>query len=409
MMHIDAGGVDLIDAALASFQAAGDHEGAAEAATVAASARWQGGDRAGADRYVALALDLVADQPSSRAQAAALVSQCGFHMLAGEFEDGLSVGRRALAIVEALGLERERARVLILAGCCRCCLGDAEGVDEIEAGIATAAAAGSPDMETLGYGNLASELCFLGRLAEAGRAWDAEVELSERYGLIRRRRDARATEAGRALMAGRWDDATRLADGVIAELGARGQAYGDCQVLSIRAYVRLGRGDLAGAGADSGRAVDLARTSDAQARSQAFTTRALVALAAGRRDEADVLGGELVAIGPVLLPALCTPFPTLADVAWAFRGLGRIEGLLGILDATPIASGWMDAARAIATGELAGAADIMADMGHAAGAAYARARAAEELGACGMREEAERQADLAAPFIASAGATAFLD
>jgi hypothetical protein len=51
----------------------------------------------------------------------------------------------------------------------------------------------------------------------------------------------------------------------------------------------------------------------------------------------------------------------------------------------------------------------MADMGHAAGAAYARARAAEELGACGMREEAERQAELAAPFIASAGATAFLD
>ena len=49
----------------------------------------------------------------------------------------------------------------------------------------------------------------------------------------------------------------------------------------------------------------------------------------------------------------------------------------------PIASPWVDAARAILDGELARAADIISGMGNAAGAAHASLRAAAQLAARG--------------------------
>jgi len=83
------------------------------------------------------------------------------------------------------------------------------------------------------------------------------------------------------------------------------------------------------------------------------------------------------------VPALCSPAPTLADVAWLMRDLDRARDLRAILDATPIASPWVDAARAILDSELARAADIISGIGNAAGAAHASLRAAAQLAARG--------------------------
>jgi hypothetical protein len=102
------------------------------------------------------------------------------------------------------------------------------------------------------------------------------------------------------------------------------------------------------------------------------------------------------------------PLPTLADVAWVFRDLGRIRDLTRVLDSTPIESAWMDAARAIASGELVHAADLIESMGHAAAAAYARARAAQDLAGRGRQRDSERQLDLAREFFDRAGASAVL-
>jgi hypothetical protein len=70
-------------------------------------------------------------------------------------------------------------------------------------------------------------------------------------------------------------------------------------------------------------------------------------------------------------------YPTLAEVAWVFRDLDRDADLAAVLDATPIDSPWMDAARAIGAGELDSAAAIIESIGHTASAAHARQRAAE--------------------------------
>jgi class 3 adenylate cyclase/tetratricopeptide (TPR) repeat protein len=398
-------GLDLLAEALEGFRAAGDLEGAAEAATIAARFSWFAGDRAGTDRYIAVALDAVADRPTSRARAEALTNHCGFLMLGGQFDEAIRVGTDALPLVEALGMEDQRSRLHIVIGSARYGLGDIGGFDQIEAGIAIAEAAGAFDMVVIGYNNLTSGMHVFGRLAEARRAWRLGLELCQRYGIAQTLRFARAEAAGWAYLDGRWDEAIAIADELIAAADDGDRHYSDPAVLSQRAWIRLARGDASGAHRDSDRAADLARASDTQAKSTAFCIRAAVALAGGSRDKADELASELAAIGPVLMGAVCTPFPTLVDVAWVFRDLGReSEFSDAVLDARPIKSPWVDAARAIADGDLVGAADIIDGIGHTAAAAYARLRAAEALAAAGQEAEAPAQREQANAFLVKVGA-----
>jgi hypothetical protein len=110
-----------------------------------------------------------------------------------------------------------------------------------------------------------------------------------------------------------------------------------------------------------------------------------------------------------MVPALCAPFPTLADVAWLFHDLGRAPELIEVvLDPDPIKSPWNDAARAVAHGDLVRAADIIDGIGHTAAAAYARLRAAEALAAAGREAEGAGQREGAESFYRNVGATRFV-
>jgi len=401
-------GLELLTEALEAFRAAGDVEGAAEAATMAARFSWFGGDRAATDLYIEVALDLVADRPVSRAKAEALANQSGFHMLAGRYDESIRVGAQAFPLVEELGMDEQRARLHIVVGTARSGLGDSDGVHEIETGISIARAAGALEMTAIGYDNLDAALFSFGRLADARQAWRDFLDLAERYGFARLRRGAKMQAVGWAFLDGRWDDALGAADELIAAAEAAGRHFTDAIVLSQRASIQLARGDAAGANADSERAAELARASDAQAQSAAFCVRAAVALDSARYGEAGELATELAAIGRVLLPALNSPLPTFADVAWVFRDLGREDEFSAVLDATRIESPWKDAAGAITQGDLVRAAEIVDEMGHPASAAYARLRAAEALAAEGRRREAEAQLARAQSFYRKAGAAAYL-
>ena len=327
-------------------------------------------------------------------------------MLGGSFEDSIRVGGDALPLVEALGMEEQRARLHVVVGCARCCLGDAGGLDEIESGIATADAAGAVESLVGGWANLSSELHFFGRLDEARHAWRCELELSERYGLGRHLRGARASGVGWSLLDGRWDDAVTVADELVATAEADGRDYFDPIVLAQRAWIRLGRDDLGGAERDSERAVAIARASDLQAIAAAFPIRASVMLAVGGTDEAEALASELATIGQPLIPALCGPFPTLAEVAWLFEELGRGRELVEVmLDRDPIRSPWNDAARAICEGEPDRAARVIDGIGHTAAGAYAWLRAAEARGVDADSEARMAQADA---FYRTAAASRFL-
>jgi tetratricopeptide (TPR) repeat protein len=384
-------GIELTTDALDGFRAAGDLEGAAEAATLAAGFAWVAGDRASADHYVALALAAVASRPRSRAHALALTQQTRFLMLGGRYEESIRMGAVARALVDELGLDEQRARLHIVVGCARCCVGDEGGLDEIQRGIEVAEAAGAPEMQTVGYMNLSSELHFFARLDEARQGWRHYTELAERYGLGRHRRNSRAEACGWAYLDGRWDEAIAIADQLIAAADAGDRDFTDSIVLSVRAWIHLARGDALAARSDSEAATRLAQASDLQAQVAAYPVRAAVALATGRSDEAETLASKLVAMGPDMVGGLCACFPTLTDVAWVFRDLGRArEFCEAVLDPDPIKSPWSEASRAICTGDYARAADVIDGIGHPAAAAYARLRAAEAL------TGAERVGDAAA-------------
>jgi class 3 adenylate cyclase len=403
-------GLDLLVESLEGFRAQGDAEGAAQAATIAARYAWFAGDRAATDRYIDMALEEVVDRPTSRARAEALANKSGFLMLDGKYDESIRIGAEALPLVERHGMEDQHARVHIVVGTARVGLGDRGGIDQIKEGIAVGRAAHKYDLLGNGYANLTSEFHILGELDNAKRAWEQLKQAGERYGIERFLRTARAEAAGWAYLEGRWDDAVALAGELIVAAESGYPHFTDAIVLSMRAWIRLARGDIAGADRDSMRAAELARASDVQAEVAAFATRPAVALAFGDRGEANAVATELLAAGHVLVSAACTAFPGFAATAWIFRDLGReAEYVARVLEPNPIDTPWVDAAHAIIEGELVRAADLIDAIGHRAAAAYARMRAAEALADEGRVDEAVAQRARADAFCREVGAEAWLD
>jgi class 3 adenylate cyclase/tetratricopeptide (TPR) repeat protein len=409
LLPIGGQGPELLEEAIPGFEKTGDVEGMAEALAISARFSWFMGDRAATDRYMTAALEALEDRPPSRSKAETLAHQSGFDMLAGRFEQSIRFGEEALPLATEFVMEEQRARLHIVVGTSRCCLGDAGGLDEIRAGIEIAESASNVDMTIAGYSNLSSELHFMARLEEARREWQRELELSERYEVSRPLRGALAGKAAWACLDGRWDEALAVAEPLIAEAERGNGNYTDAMVYSTRAWILLARGDDAGADRDSREAAERARASDAQAQAAAFPIRAAVAIALGDLDEANACATELTARVPVVVTALCSAFPTLADVAWVFRDLGREDELLAaILDKTPIDSLWIDAARAITAGELTQAAKTISAIGHPTAAAYAGFRASEALAAEGRHDEARAAREEADRFHRAVGAVRFL-
>jgi class 3 adenylate cyclase/tetratricopeptide (TPR) repeat protein len=410
LLWLGGAGLELLTEALEAFRVAGDIEGQAEAATVLARFSVQLGDRAAVDRYIALALGATADRHLSRARAEALTAQTGFLMTSGQFEEAVRVGAEALPLVEELELEELRAALHNYVGCARCCLGDEAGLAEIETGVEVAESAGVAGAVVNGYGNLASELYFFARLGESRRAWHEAHELAERYGLGFLLRNYRAEGAGWAYLDGRWDEAVAVANELITLADAGDPNWTDPLLLALRGWIEFARGEHSAAERDTRRAVELARASgDLQAQSWAYCVGGSVALAIGRSKEAAQLASDLAALGAPIVPALCAPFPTLADVAWLFHDLGRAaEFIEVVLDPDPIKSPWNDAARAICDGDLVRAADTIDRIGHAASAAYARLRAAERLAAAGDVTEAAAERAQAEAFYRTVGALRFI-
>jgi hypothetical protein len=113
--------------------------------------------------------------------------------------------------------------------------------------------------------------------------------------------------------------------------------------------------------------------------------------------------------GHVLVTALLElqPAVTPIELAWLLRDLGREAELLPTLASAP-PTPWLEAARAIAQGDLAHSVDLVACIGAASVEAYARLRAAEELARLGRDSEAKELLAPARAFYSKVGATRYL-
>jgi hypothetical protein len=205
---------------------------------------------------------------------------------------------------------------------------------------------------------------------------------------------------------GRWDEALATVDEYLVAIGSAPTHYmeGACRI--IRSAILLARGDPEAAREEARRATEVSRpVKDPQTINPSLAYEAHAALALGERAVANALANELVAAWHatgIRQPHECAIAP------WVFRELGRAEELQEALEresrgATP----WHEAARRVVSDDLAGAAEIFAEIGSVPDEAYARLRAAEERVAASDRREADRQLRLALPVFVRLGATAW--
>jgi len=381
---------------------AGKVEDAAEAKARLGGIWLNRGDRDRALEHMELAGRLLEERGPSPAKTFVL-SELARALMMGEDERAIVVATESLRLAEDLGLETSRARNLNTIGCAKVISGDSSGLQDLEKAIVIGAEASSHE-EVSALANLQTMTAVLGDLRRAEK-------LQERALAVARRQDVpgfvRWQEAERAMhqyWQGRWVEALEEANAFIDAAEAGMPHYMDAVCRYVRGAIHLGRGDLEVALADARRGVELSRViKDPQALYPALAFQARVELAAGNLQAANALADELVGAWS---EKGVRPLQEAVDGAWVFAGLERSDELEDAIGSAAQTL-WHEAARRIAAGNAAGAAEVYAEIGSVPDEGYARLRAAEDLVRRGRRAEADAQLRLALPVFARLGASAW--
>jgi tetratricopeptide (TPR) repeat protein len=397
--------VGILGEACDRLLATGEREEAAEAVVTLGTLHWYRGERDRAVPRFEHAAALIEDAAPSSSKAAVLSEVARFAMLGDEDAKALDLGREALAMAEEFGLDEVAARTLNTLGVSRVKLGDRGGLADIERALEMTES-GSPE-RTRGFINLASTLGELGEFRRSIELHEEGLSEAERLGAPGPVRWLRAERIWDEYLTGRWNEAAEHVEEYLADAETRERHYMDVAVWEVRALIRLGRGDEAGALADSGHALDLGRAAqDPQVLNPVLAFKSLILIASGRRAEAVPFVDELLA----LLRSSSSGFLSYWATALAvvLTELGREGELETIVESATVSTRWLDAARTYASGAFGEAADVYAEIGSVPDEAFARLRAAEALVAAGRRPEADAQLQRALTFYRSVGATAYI-
>jgi class 3 adenylate cyclase len=407
-LNAEQAGGELLEQARDGLLAQGDREGAADAerllAMLLSRQGWWGDRMIEHDRR---AVALLEDAGPSRAKAAALASLAFSVFVTGQLEEGIRIGRQALAMAEASGLDEQRAWALNFIGYGRVLGGDRGGVENLERAVTIAVEVNSPH-SAAAYANLASSVIALGDLGRGFELLAKGHQAAERFGLAPVLQGFRVERAFQDYWQGRWDAALAGADQFIAEAeaGSPHQMERDCRLL--RGLIRLARGDLPGALADATTTAELAtQTSDVQMLLPALAFHARVLLANGQVEQASVKASELLAV-LAERGALATNPDWSGQLAVVFHTLRRGGELLELISRVTAPTPWQEAAAAITAGNFQQAADRYAGIGSLPDQAYARLRAGEQLFNAGRRADGKAELQQALAFYRHVGATAYL-
>ncbi len=396
---------DLLRQASEAMRAAGDAEGAGAAETRLAEQAWLDGDREVSFAHLVLALELLEPFAASPVKAHAIGTASRFRMLASEDEEAIRLGLEALAMAEELGLGEVRAAALNNIGSARSALGDLRGLDDLAEAVRSAAAANAPFELCRAKGNLAANLWLHGKLAEAVAHWDDAGADSARFGQFGFGRWFDGVLVMPWYVMGRWADASQRADAFLAEIEAGRPHYLASQVYSIRAFIRLARGESDGALADAERALAAGkRAQDKQALLPALARAAHVRRELGDRAGADVLASEFLSA----LSAGHVGFAIASthELSWTLTALGRGRELVSALSGET--DPWARAAVAYAEEDPVRAAEISAENGAVAEAAYASLAAARLDAEQSRQTGAHDQLGRALSFYRSVGANRYV-
>jgi class 3 adenylate cyclase len=395
----ERGGDEELARARAALVAAGDVERAAQADVLLSRLALARGDRDAGSVHTARAVDLLRGLPPSPAQAEALSNLAAFHAVCGDSERALEASGEALALAEALALDEIRAESLTFRGHARILGGDVDGIADLEQAVEIAEGASSPVL-VRSCANLATSHVELGRLERAWAVYERGRTAAERFGDSLGIHWLAAERPYELYWRGQWDDALAAAETLLGEQDA---GYGGHAGSTVRAWIRLARGDVEGALDDSAVALDFARSAkDPAALCSALALRARALAEGGRHDEAMPLADEAVdaAAGPDILASFWT-----ADLADALHQLHRVDGLP---DGEDAGSRWLEAAHHVLAGSHSAAAAAYAAIGARPEEAKARLRASSALATSGDRAAAGEELERAREFYAGVGAEAYV-
>ncbi len=367
--HSDGTGEELLAQARDGLLALGERERAAEAEIMLGQHAWEHG-RQGAGEHVRRALALVKDSPPSRSKAILRMRD-----------------------IEAAALE-------IIGGAKVFGTGDPSGLADLERSIAISEQL--PSLNPAGsYLNLAGLLSVLGDLPRCFATWTAAWRSAERFSVPHRLRVVEFERVSEHYWTGRWDGAVRKVDSLVAESARAGGHVMECRCRIWRGRIRLARGELESAMADSVAALELARVSgEPQDLDPALAFGARALLAADQAGDAGPLVDELLKSmdGRLLEAKVGSDLPVAL-----FELDYPAEALDGVLP-----SRWLEAARAFVAGDARRAAQLYTAIGSRPDAATAHLAAARQLLAAGQTSTGRSELGAALGFYREVGASACL-
>ena len=382
----------------------GDREGAAEAEAMTGALWLQRGDTAAASAHLESARSMLQDCGPSREKAYVLQELSRVLMMREDIDRSIQVGSESLELAEELGLDAVRSRNLNTRGVARVLQGDDGGFADLEEAIALGAAAGAHE-ELGALANLTWMTVQVGNIRGAAPLHVRCLRAADQLGLETYILWQRAEHVIYCQWEGKWDEAMATADRFLRGVEAGSGHYMESTCRYLRGTIELARGHTEAALADATRSTEAARVArDPQNLNPAMAFEAHVRLVIGDEAAASSLADELLVSWGA--NGVRPPHESVYG-AWAFTDLGRQPDFLAALDRAKGQRLWHEAARLIATGDFAGAADVYERIGTVPDEAYARLRAAEALVSAGNRAEADRQLRLALAVFARLGATAW--
>ena len=385
--HAEAGGEAVLEDVLPRLLERGAVEHAADALVATGELRYRHGDRDGAFARFDQARELLAEAPPSPAKAYVLSNVARFHVIELKPEEALRVGREALEMADALGLDEIRAHALNNIGTARYLLGDEGGVDDLSESLRISLAGNSPESirASLNLGNLHSHF---GNLEEAFRVQAEGRRAAERFGDRAGIQWFASERLWELYWRGEWDEAVELAATLLRDIEAGAPRMNLEHARLIRAWVEFARDQVDAALDDLTRLYTFVREADfLQVTLPTLALRARVLAAGGRDDEARRDVEELLRLWS---EGAAGAEYWAADLAFAAVALGcaaEVETALADAGETR----WVEAARAVLRGDFETAAELFARIGSRPDEAVSRLAAARARGNGGARLEQARE------------------
>jgi class 3 adenylate cyclase/predicted ATPase len=375
-----------------------DPAAAAQATITRGEIVWQRGDQAGAFTYFERARELAEQAPLSPRKQFVLAQVARFTALAGRHAEAAELADRAVAMAEELGDDELLGDVLNTRGIVHAALGDPRWEEDSRRGLALTLR-NTSFRASRAYLNLGAKLLETGGDVPGALAVTREgIEYSRKIGVSQTAmRWFLGNLAELSYLVGAWDEALELVERELADE----KHYIQASARSIRALIRIGRGDAAGAAADVERFLrDAREIRDPQTVEPALVDAAWVAY---RRNELASANALLDEYGAIVGGQIGTRAVSAAMMA---HDLGR-PPLVSAESQEGPTTRWREAALAVGNGDLVEAADILERTGARTLEAAARLGAARAAAAEGRRADAARQLAPALAFYREVGATAY--